>query len=295
MQQALDWVLSNEVRFAGDWSKKVKGVEPSGWAFERANQHYPDIDDTAVALIVLSRLPRHMLDTPRIRATIDRALGWTLAMQSSNGGWAAFDKDNDRLMITKIPFCDFGEALDPPSADVTAHVLEALGSLGFDRHHPAVARAYRFLRSEQESDGSWFGRWGVNHVYGTGAVLPALAAIGEDMTQPYVRSAADWLVAHQNADGGWGETCASYMDDTLRGKGPSTASQTGWRARTTSARFVAAWAFSATRSARTVPGTSPTTRAPASRATGSARGSTSATPRRASASRRAPSCSAASC
>ena len=228
MLRALDWVLANEVRYHGDWTKKVKGVEPSGWAFERANLNYPDIDDTAVALIVLSRLPRHLIDEPRIRATIDRALAWTLAMQSSNGGWAAFDKDNDGLIITKIPFCDFGEALDPPSADVTAHVLEALGLLGFDRHHPAVARGYRFIRSEQETDGSWFGRWGVNHIYGTAAVLPALAAIGEDMTQPYVRAAADWLVAHQNADGGWGETCASYMDDSLRGRGPSTASQTGW-------------------------------------------------------------------
>jgi len=206
----------------------VRGVEPSGWAFERANLHYPDIDDTAVALIVLARLPRALLDQPRIRATIDRALGWTLAMQSSNGGWAAFDKDNDHLIITKIPFCDFGEALDPPSADVTAHVLEALGLLGFDRHHPAVARGYQFLRKEQEADGSWFGRWGVNHIYGTAAVLPALAAIGEDMSQPYIRAAAEWLIAHQNADGGWGETCASYMDDSLRGKGPSTASQTGW-------------------------------------------------------------------
>jgi squalene-hopene/tetraprenyl-beta-curcumene cyclase len=228
MKRALDWVLANEVRYYGDWSKKVKGVEPSGWAFERANLNYPDIDDTAVALIVLARLPRHMLDEPRIRATIDRALAWTLAMQSSNGGWAAFDKDNDRPIITKIPFCDFGEALDPPSADVTAHVLEALGALGFDKQHPAVARGYQFLRSEQESDGSWFGRWGVNHIYGTAAVLPALAMIGEDMTQEYVRNAADWIVAHQNADGGWGETCASYMDDSLRGRGPSTASQTGW-------------------------------------------------------------------
>jgi squalene-hopene/tetraprenyl-beta-curcumene cyclase len=221
-------VLANEIRYRGDWTRKVKNVEPSGWAFERANLHYPDIDDTAVALIMLGRLPRAWLDQPRIRAVIDRALGWTLAMQSSNGGWAAFDKDNDKLIITKIPFCDFGEALDPPSADVTAHVLEALGTLGFDRHHKAVERAYRFLRAEQEHDGSWFGRWGVNHVYGTGAVLPALAAIGEDMTQGYVRRAADWLVAHQNEDGGWGETCASYMDDSLRGRGPSTASQTAW-------------------------------------------------------------------
>ena len=140
----------------------------------RARQlcNYPDIDDTAVALIVLARLPRSVLDQPRIRATVDRALAWTLAMQSSNGGWAAFDKDNDWLIITKIPFCDFGEALDPPSADVTAHVLEALGLLGFDRHHKAVARGYEFLRKEQETDGSWFGRWGVNHIYGTAAVLP---------------------------------------------------------------------------------------------------------------------------
>jgi len=228
MQRALDWLLANEVRYYGDWSKKVKGVEPSGWAFERANLHYPDIDDTAVALIVLARLPRTLLDQPHVRATIDRALGWTIAMQSSNGGWAAFDKDNDIPIITKIPFCDFGEALDPPSADVTAHVLEALGLLGFDRHHPAVARGYEFLRKEQEADGSWFGRWGVNHIYGTAAVLPALAGIGEDMTQGYVRRAADWVARHQNEDGGWGETCASYMDDSLRGKGPSTASQTAW-------------------------------------------------------------------
>jgi squalene-hopene/tetraprenyl-beta-curcumene cyclase len=228
MTRALDWVLANEVRYRGDWTRKVGGVEPSGWAFERANLNYPDIDDTAVALIVLARLPRHIIDEPRIRSTIDRALGWTLAMQSSNGGWAAFDKDNDWRIITKIPFCDFGEALDPPSADVTAHVLEALGLLGFTREHPAVARGYKFLRSEQEADGSWFGRWGVNHIYGTAAVLPALAAIGEDMSQPYIRAAAGWLVAHQNADGGWGETCASYMDDGLRGRGPSTASQTAW-------------------------------------------------------------------
>jgi len=228
MRRALDWVLDHEVRYGGDWTKKVRGAEPSGWAFERANLHYPDIDDTAVALIVFARLPRSVIDEPRVRAAIDRALAWTLAMQSSNGGWAAFDKDNDRPIITKIPFCDFGEALDPPSADVTAHVVEALGLLGFDHQHPAVDRAYRFLRSEQESDGSWFGRWGVNHIYGTAAVLPALAAIGEDMSQPYIRKAADWIAEHQNTDGGWGETCASYMDDSLRGRGTSTASQTAW-------------------------------------------------------------------
>ncbi|HEX6993756.1 MAG TPA: squalene--hopene cyclase [Gammaproteobacteria bacterium] len=228
MERALDWCLRNEIRYRGDWARKVKHPEPSGWAFERANLHYPDLDDTAVALIVLARLPAARREEPRIKGAIERAVGWTLAMQSSNGGWAAFDKDNDKLIVTKIPFCDFGEALDPPSADVTAHVVEALSLLGYDRSHPALERAYRFLRLEQEADGSWFGRWGVNHIYGTGAVLPALAALGEDMSQPYVRRAADWIVAHQNADGGWGETCASYMDDRLRGRGPSTASQTAW-------------------------------------------------------------------
>ncbi|HEU4620262.1 MAG TPA: squalene--hopene cyclase [Gammaproteobacteria bacterium] len=228
MRRSIDWLLTQEVRYRGDWTHKVPKAEPSGWAFERANLHYPDIDDTAVALIVLARLPEPLRREPRIAAAIERAAGWMLAMQSSNGGWAAFDKDNDKLIITKIPFCDFGEALDPPSADVTAHVLEALARLGYDRSHPAVEKGYRFLRAEQEADGSWFGRWGVNHVYGTAAVLPALEALGEDMSQPYVRRAADWVAAHQNADGGWGESCASYMDDTLRGRGPSTASQTAW-------------------------------------------------------------------
>jgi len=228
MRRALDWLLAHEVRYPGDWTQKVRGVEPGGWAFERANLHYPDIDDTAVALIVLGRLPAALREERRIQEPIRRAVNWVLAMQCSNGGWAAFDKDNDKLIITKIPFCDFGEALDPPSADVTAHVLEAFGTLGMDRSHPAIERAYRFLRAEQEPDGSWFGRWGVNHIYGTAAVLPALAAIGEDMSQEYVQRAADWLVAHQNDDGGWGESCASYMDDNLRGRGPSTASQTAW-------------------------------------------------------------------
>jgi squalene-hopene/tetraprenyl-beta-curcumene cyclase len=228
MTRALHWVLANEITHRGDWARKNRRAPAGGWAFERANLHYPDVDDTAVAMIVLGRLPEALRTDPRVRGAIERGSGWILAMQSSNGGWAAFDRDNDKLIITMIPFCDFGEALDPPSADVTAHVLEGLAVLGFDRSHPAIERAYRFLRAEQEPDGSWFGRWGVNHVYGTGAVLPALAAIGEDMSQPYLRRATAWLAAKQNQDGGWGETCASYMDDTLRGTGPSTASQTGW-------------------------------------------------------------------
>ena len=227
-ERALDWILRNENRYRGDWVHKTPKLEPSGWAFERSNLHYPDIDDTGVALIVLARLPQAVRDRPEVKSAIDRALAWTLGMQCKNGGWAAFDRDNDKLIITMIPFCDFGEALDPPSADVTAHVIEALALLGFDRGDPAVARAYRFLLDEQEADGSWFGRWGVNHIYGTAAVLPALAALGEDSSTPHVRRASEWIAAHQNTDGGWGETCASYMDDRLRGTGPSTASQTAW-------------------------------------------------------------------
>ena len=203
-------------------------MKPGGWAFEHANRAYPDVDDTAVALCVLARLRPYYHDRAALEKTINLALEWVFAMQCKNGGWAAFDKDNDKTILTKIPFCDFGEALDPPSADVTAHVIEACGHLGLDLQHPAVSRAIDFIRTEQEPDGSWFGRWGVNYIYGTAAVLPGLKAVGEDMTAGYVRQAADWILAHQNVDGGWGETCGSYMDDALRGKGPSTASQTGW-------------------------------------------------------------------
>ena len=229
MDNALDWLLDKQITdFVGDWGQKIKRAEPGGWPFERANLHYPDVDDAAVALIVLARLPEPQRSSARVQTAIERGRRWILELQCRNGGWAAFDKDNDKLIITKIPFCDFGEALDPPSADVTGHVLEAFGLLGMNREHRAVKRAYRFLLDEQETDGSWFGRWGVNHIYGTAAVLPALAAVGEDMASPHVRRAVRWMIDHQNNDGGWGETCASYMDETLRGQGSSTASQTAW-------------------------------------------------------------------
>jgi len=149
-------------------------------------------------------------------------------MQSKNGGWGSFDVDNTRRIITRIPFCDFGEVIDPPSEDVTAHILELLGLLGYDRGFPPVRRGLAYLRREQRRDGPWFGRWGVNYIYGTAAVLPALRAVGEDMGQEYVQRAARWLVRRQNEDGGWGETCASYADPELAGQGPSTASQTAW-------------------------------------------------------------------
>ena len=139
-----------------------------------------------------------------------------------------YDKDNNSKIVTKIPFCDFGEALDPPSVDVTAHVIEAFGEMGYDLHYPPVAKAIEYIKSEQEEDGSWFGRWGVNYIYGTAAVLPALKTVGEDMNADYIHEAAKWIILHQNNDGGWGETCESYIDETLKGKGESTASQTAW-------------------------------------------------------------------
>lgn len=233
-RRALEWILDRQVTAQGDWSVKVPNVEPGGWAFEYENLAYPDLDDTAVALIVLARVRGRAGDLePRVEAAIDRAVRWVVAMQCRDGGWAAFDKDNDRQFLTKIPFCDFGEVLDPPSVDVTAHVVEALALLGYgtasDRPADrAVRRATRWMEAQQEPDGAWFGRWGVNFVYGTGAALPALRAAGADMGEPVGQRAADWLVAHQNPDGGWGESCSSYMDPSAKGRGESTASQTAW-------------------------------------------------------------------
>lgn len=228
-RKALEWLLDAQVLVDGDWSQHTKNTAPGGWAFERANIRYPDVDDTAVCLLMLATIRDKSGDLrPRIESAITRATQWLLGMQCDNGGWGAFDKDNNKEIISKIPFCNFGEALDPPSADVTAHVIEALAKLGMDKTHTPVARALAFLRKEQEPDGAWFGRWGVNYVYGTGAVLPALRAAGEDMKQPWIVKAAEWLKAHQNADGGWGESCASYMNPAWRGKGDSTPSQTAW-------------------------------------------------------------------
>ena len=234
LMKALDYVLAKENRYHGDWSMKVgRHVEPGGWAFQRANNYYPDIDDAAIALCALKRIqkfiPRESARARRIDAAIRRTINWLLEMQSSNGGWAAFDKDNTRNLVTKIPFADFGEMLDPPSSDVTAHVVEALAMCGFSRNHPAVAKALEFIYGEQEDDGSWFGRWGVNYIYGTWSVVCALTAMGDTKENPQIRKALEWLASKQNADGGWGESIASYMEPKYSGTGiPSTASQTSW-------------------------------------------------------------------
>jgi squalene-hopene/tetraprenyl-beta-curcumene cyclase len=224
---ATDWILARESRTRGDWSCFSPHASPGGWPFERANAFYPDIDDSAVAILVLSRLEDNPL-ADRIAPPLERAVAWLLQMQSDNGGWGAFDRNNDTEIITKIPFCDFGEVQDPPSADVTAHVVEGLMAAGLTRDNPVIRRAVRFLWQEQENAGCWFGRWGVNYIYGTAAVLPALAAAEVDMSQERVTHAVDWLLGKQNEDGGWGESCASYMDLSLAGTGVSTASQTAW-------------------------------------------------------------------
>lgn len=215
------WLLTEEIRRRGDWSVRRPALPPGGWAFEFDNDGYPDIDDTAEAVLALRRV-RH----PEVRPAIDRAVRWMSGMVSRDGGFGAFDADNTRELCTKPPFCDFGAVIDPPSADVTAHVVEALAQERPDS--PVLRRAVVWLLRAQEADGSWFGRWGANHVYGTGAVLPALIAAGVRPGKPCVRRAVAWLERHQNDDGGWGEDIRSYTDPAWIGRGHSTPSQTAW-------------------------------------------------------------------
>jgi squalene-hopene/tetraprenyl-beta-curcumene cyclase len=218
------WLLEREVRSRGDWAVQTPAAPVGGWPFEFDNEMYPDTDDTAEVLIAL-----RLLDLGEAAAAARRrAIRWLRAMQSRNGGWGAFDRDNTKRFLTKIPFADFGATLDPPTADVTAHIVEALALHGMDDDDPAQRRAIDYLWETQEEDGAWWGRWGVNYLYGTGAALPALAAAGAGPRDARVRQAVRWLLRHQNEDGGWGETCASYEDPSLRGSGPSTASQTAW-------------------------------------------------------------------
>jgi squalene-hopene/tetraprenyl-beta-curcumene cyclase len=223
--RAVDWLLGEEIRVRGDWAVRRPRLEPGGWAFEFANDNYPDIDDTAE--VVLALRAASAPGRGDVEAAIERGVRWMLGMQSKDGGWAAFDADNTRTLCNELPFCDFGEVIDPPSADVTAHVVETLARLGLGAEQ-RVRRGVRWLLAAQEPDGSWFGRWGANHVYGTGAAVPALIAAGIAPADPVVRRAVRWLESHQNADGGWGEDLRSYLDAAWRGRGRSTASQTAW-------------------------------------------------------------------
>ena len=223
--RAGDWLLDQQILARGDWAVKRPRLDPGGWAFEFANANYPDVDDTAEVVLALHRVEHP--DAELMRRALDRGARWVEGMQSSDGGWGAFDADNCRALVRDLPFCDFGEVIDPPSADVTAHALEMLAVLGRG-DDSAASRGLEWLSNAQEDDGSWFGRWGVNHIYGTGAAVPALISAGVPAGDQRIRRAVRWLEDRQNADGGWGEDCRSYNDPTWIGRGISTASQTAW-------------------------------------------------------------------
>ncbi|MFB7371214.1 squalene--hopene cyclase [Streptomyces sp. NPDC056222] len=223
--KAADWMLGEEIVKPGDWAVRRPGLPPGGWAFEFHNDNYPDIDDTAEVILALRRV-KHP-DPAGVEAAIARGARWTAGMQSKNGAWAAFDADNTSPFPNRLPFCDFGEVIDPPSADVTAHVVEMLAYEG-KAQHPRTRRGVEWLLAEQEPTGAWFGRWGVNYVYGTGSVVPALTAAGLPRSHPAIRRAVAWLESVQNEDGGWGEDLRSYKERPWIGHGTSTASQTAW-------------------------------------------------------------------
>lgn len=264
IRKAVDWLINKEVRTPGDWTAKCPGIEPSGWFFEFNNKFYPDIDDTIMVLMALGdALPcrrgeqweiefsvtpegpitsvatkAHSEDPKQTLATLTeiepaleafrRGLTWVAAMQSRDHGWGAFDSDNDLDLLTRVPFADHNAMIDPSTADITARVLEMFGRFGISSTEPMVQAAINYVLSEQEPDGAWYGRWGVNYIYGTWQALVGLAAVGLNTKHPAMVKGVEWLVQHQNEDGGWGESIASYDDPSLRGIGPSTASQTAW-------------------------------------------------------------------
>lgn len=224
-RRGADWLVDRQILdVEGDWIWKRPGLAPGGWAFQYNNAHYPDTDDTAMVVIAMQRL-----DPISYAEPIRRARNWIVGMQSRNGGWGAFDVDNQHEFLNHIPFADHGALLDPPTSDVTARCVWMLTRLGEGRDTVPTRRGFDFLEREQEKDGSWFGRWGTNYIYGTWSVLEALGAAGYARSAPEVARAANWLLAHQRADGGWGEDGASYWPGQPHGEGPvSTASQTAW-------------------------------------------------------------------
>ncbi|MCA9270468.1 MAG: squalene--hopene cyclase, partial [Planctomycetales bacterium] len=242
VRRAIDWLLAKEVRVAGDWAKTVKAA-PGGWFFEHRNAFYPDVDDTAMALLALAeqfqiewhdgsllahaKLPADSRLVAALGA-VQRGLDGMLDMQDRDGGWGAFDRNNDAAFLCQVPFADHNAMIDPSTPDLSARVLEALGRLGLRHGHPAVDRAIDYLRRTQESDGAWFGRWGVNYIYGAWQAIVGLVAVGVPADDPLVRRAAEWLVRHQQPSGAWGESADTYEDPSQRGQGPPTASQTAW-------------------------------------------------------------------
>jgi len=227
LKKGCEYLIKKEIRFKGDWQyKNPTAVEPSGWVFEFENKWNPDVDDTAMVLLALRKVAT---DEPAKRdACFRRGLNWMLTFQCRDGGWAAFDRDCTKGILEKVPFADHNAMLDPECADITARILELLGYEKFPLTHPQVEKALQFIRAHQEEDGSWYGRWGVNYIYGTWQVLRGLHAIGLDMDEPWVHKAGRWLESVQHTDGGWGERCNTYDDPVFKGQGPSTASQTAW-------------------------------------------------------------------
>lgn len=224
VQASLDWLVERQILDCrGDWANRAPNLRPGGWAFQYRNDYYPDVDDTAVVVMAM-----HRHDPDRYAHPIRRAVEWIIGMQSRNGGWGAFDVDNTYEYLNSIPFADHGALLDPPTADVTARCLSALAQIGFSSRHPVMQRGLDYLKREQEPDGSWFGRWGVNYVYGTWSVLCALNVMGEDSRSPYIQQAVNWLKSMQQPDGGWGEDCATYWSEHRGLVKESVPSQTAW-------------------------------------------------------------------
>ena len=224
LKPAWKWLLDRQILdVKGDWARTRPNVRPGGWAFQNRNDYYPDVDDTAVVGMVL-----HRADPDGHAEAIERAAEWVIGIQDEDGGWGAFDPGNKDYYLNNIPFADHGALLDPPTADVTARCISFLAQIGYDRSHPSIAKAVAYLKREQEKDGSWFGRWGTNYVYGTWSVLCALNAAGEDPKAPYIRKAVAWLESRQREDGGWGEDGATYWLETRDECKESTPSQTAW-------------------------------------------------------------------
>ncbi|HEY3762748.1 MAG TPA: squalene--hopene cyclase [Verrucomicrobiae bacterium] len=227
MKKATEWVMDREIRFAGDWiHKNPANVEPSGWVFEFNNKWNPDVDDTAMVLLALRKVPT---DDPKRRdECFQRGLKWMMSFQCKDGGWAAFDKDCTNNLLEKVPFADHNAMLDPECADITARILELLGYENWDKGDPQIRRAIEFVRDHQEPDGSWYGRWGVNYIYGTWQALRGMRAMNWNMNEEWLQRGRQWLESVQLDDGGWGERCNTYDDPIYKGQGPSTASQTAW-------------------------------------------------------------------
>jgi squalene-hopene/tetraprenyl-beta-curcumene cyclase len=227
MKLCAEWLMEKEIRMRGDWyHKNPVDVEPSGWVFEYNNQWNPDVDDTAMVLLALRLIPTD--NVAKRDECFKRGMKWMMAFQCRDGGWAAFDKDCTKNILEKVPFADHNAMLDPECADITARILELLGYEKWSTSHSQIADALEYIRKQQEPDGSWYGRWGVNYIYGTWQVLRGLRALNIDMGQSWLLKARDWLESVQHADGGWGERCNTYDDPVFKGQGPSTASQTAW-------------------------------------------------------------------